>query len=211
MLVTSSYPAMSTNRTWSKDKIEAKRLFALWLVENLERTGHSQNKLARLMGCSPSTVNRWVDPDDGTSPGWDNVIALATMFGNQPPGFAAQDHATGMAEDGLRMIAQPETDDWNGNITEWAVKDASMQVMGYMAGDMVRADARIKPEDGDVVVANLYSVNGQTATTALRVFKAPGYLLPATSNATEFSVHEVGKTGAIFGTVFESRRTRKAH
>lgn len=45
----------------------------------------------------------------------------------------------------------------------------------------------------------------------LRVYKAPGYLIPAASDAADFEVHEVGKNAAIFGTVFESIRRRQPH
>jgi SOS-response transcriptional repressor LexA len=82
-----------------------------------------------------------------------------------------------------------------------------MQTKGYMIGDEVKADARIVPVDGDVVVANLYDTQGK-ARTVLRVFKSPGYLVPATADATSIEVHEAGKTAAIFGVVFESSRRR---
>jgi translation initiation factor IF-1 len=136
---------------------------------------------------------------------------LTRFFGDKAPLELPGEAPPGMAEDGVEPIQQDqEEENWNGNITEWTVKDASMQVMGYLPGDIVKADARIQPQDGDVVVCNLYTMDGTKARTALRVFKAPSYLMPATTDAKTLEIHEVGKTAAIFGVIFEMRRTRPA-
>lgn len=191
-----------------------KRLFAAWLGAHLQQRHMSMNGLSKAMGVRAPTVSRWCNPDDRTMPRWEHINELTRMFGEPPPGSHLPNtphDAPGMAESGLQAleITSPAAD-WNGNISEWRVKDATMQVMGYMTGDTVRADARIAPVDGDVVVANVYDTSGQ-ARTVLRVFKEPGYLIPATADASGFEVHEVGKNGAVFGVVYESTRRRQAH
>ena len=187
----------------------ANRLLAGWMKLHMEKRQLSQNKLAKATGISLTTINRYCDPTDDHEPRMGNVLALSRFFGDKAPMELPGETPPGMAEDGVEAIlADPDDESWNGNISEWTVRDTAMQVMGYLPGDIVKADARIQPQDGDVVVCNLYTMDGTKARTALRVFKAPSYLMPATTDAKTLEIHEVGKTAAIFGVIFEMRRTR---
>ena len=190
---------------------EANRLLAGWMKLHMEKRNLSQNKLAKLTGVSLTTINRYCDPDDEHEPRIGNIAALSRFFGEKPPFNIPGEAGPGFAEDGVEAITIDTTaPDWEPNISEWTVKDATMQVMGYLPGDIVMADARIEAQDGDVVVCNLYSMDGTKARTALRVFKAPSYLMPATTDAKNLEIHEVGKTAAVFGVIFEMRRTRQS-
>jgi transcriptional regulator with XRE-family HTH domain len=189
---------------------EANRLLADWMKLHMEKRKLSQNKLAKLTGIGLTTINRYCDPNDNHEPRIGNVMTLSRYFGDKPPLDIPENPVIGFAEDGVAPIFQDQDDEnWNGNLTEWTVKDRSMQVMGYLPGDTVSADGRLLPVDGDVVVCNLYTMDGTKARTCLRVFKSPSYLMPATTDAKSLEIHEVGKTAAIFGVIYEMRRTRQ--
>lgn len=180
-----------------------------WITSSIKAKGLNQSRVAEAIGVSKATLSRWCNPDDPTLPLWENISALSSVLGSAPPGWEAPAGGLlGFHEHGLTVLpADDPAETWNGNISTWRVKDSSMQTKGYMIGDEVKADARIAPVDGDVVVANLYDRLGK-ARTVLRVFKAPGYLVPATADATNLEVHEAGKTAAVLGVVFESTRRR---
>jgi transcriptional regulator with XRE-family HTH domain len=191
------------------EHMSQKTEIAAWITTSIKAKGLNQSRVAVAIGVSKATMSRWCNPNDPTMPLWENVSSLSAVLGSSPPGWSAPAGSyLGFDEHGVAALADdgpPEA--WNGNITQWRVKDSSMQTKGYMIGDDVKADARIAPVDGDVVVANLYNMQGK-ARTALRVFKSPHYLIPATADASSLEVHEVGKTAAIFGVVFTSTRRR---
>lgn len=188
-----------------------KAQIAQWISTTIKTKGLNQSQVATAIGVARATMSRWCNPTDPTMPLWENISALAAVLGSYPPGWSAPPEVGyGMAESGVEPLSgELPPDQWNGNVSEWRVRDSTMQTKGYMVGDTVKADARIQPLDGDVVVANLYDTSGR-ARTVLRVYKAPGYLVPATADAASLEVHEVGKTAAVFGVVFESTRRRLA-
>jgi transcriptional regulator with XRE-family HTH domain len=185
---------------------------AAWITSTIKARGLNQSKVAGAMKVARATMSRWCNPNDPTMPLWENISALADVLGSAPPGWSSTaDPAAALGESGVAPLpTSQKPEDWNGHVSEWRVLDASMQTKGYMPGDTVKADARIQPLDGDVVVANLYATSGR-ARTVLRVYKAPGYLVPATADAATIEVHEVGKTAAVVGVVFESTRRRNAN
>ncbi len=185
---------------------------AAWISAAIKAKGLNQSRVADAIHVSRATLSRWCNAGDSTMPLWENIKALAEVLGSAPPGWSSTAGTPpGFSESSVEALpTEQNLPNWNGNISEWRVKDATMQTKGYMPGDIVKADARLQPEDGDVVVANLYDTSGK-ARTVLRLYKRPGYLVPATADATTLEVHEVGKTAAIFGVVFESTRRRAQH
>lgn len=215
MFVSSNLPiaTLSRGRALSEIRKASKVQFADWMKENMDRLRMSQNQLAKKAGISTNTISRYCSPDDGAEPKASYVRQIAEVFGVKAPppyGFEEVGPARGLHEPGVELLPEEPGFNWNGNISHWRVKDDAMMGMGYLVGDLVTADARIQPVDGDVVIANLYSTSGQ-ARTMLRVFKTPGYLLPASPDARQMEVHEIGKNAAIFGVVTELVRRRQEH
>lgn len=188
---------------------EINQKLAAWMEFHMTKRKLSQNALAKVTGIGLTTINRYCDPESTNQPRTDYVLALARYFGDRPPiDFEGAGDGGGYAENGVEQVTVPAT--FPSNVTEWTVRDSSMQVMGYMPGDIVTADAALAAKDGDVVVCNLYSMDGTSVRTALRMFKAPSYLISASSDRKDLEIHEVGKTAAILGVIFESRRLRHA-
>jgi transcriptional regulator with XRE-family HTH domain len=182
-----------------------KAKFSAWLKAAREAAGLNQADVARAVGVRPATLSRWSNPDDPTQPQGENLIALVKALGSGPPGW--YEAAPLPPRHGLESMPETPGPDWNGNVSHWRVLDSAMQT--YVAGDVVKADARITPVDGDVVVANVFDQG--RARTVLRLYKAPGYVLPATADAGALEVHELGKTAALQGVVVEMTRRRPAH
>lgn len=216
LFVERNFPPLLVSRgvQMKEPRKQAKAEFAAWMKSNMDRMKLSQNKLARLAGVSVTTINRYCNADDDAEPKMSYAKLIAKVFNAAlPAAYTAENtEPQGFSEPGVTPIEWKPAlgEEWNGNISAWTVKDNSMQFMGYLTGDEVKADDRIKAVDGDVVVANLYE-NNSTARTVLRVYKAPGYLVPATTDLSAFEVHEVGKNAAVFGVVFESLRRRAPH
>jgi len=89
------------------------------------------------------------------------------------------------------------------------VPDASMQAKGYMDGDILKVDETMTPRDGDVVIANLYATEHRSARNAVRLFKAPDYLVTAAVDTANTEIDLAGKTARIIGVVVESIRRRQ--
>jgi transcriptional regulator with XRE-family HTH domain len=190
-------------------RMTKKAEFAAWLSAAIAARGMNQSQVARALQVSRATLTRWTDADDTTFPSWQNVRALADVLNAAPPGGLAQPALAAAPVHGLEPMPETPGPDWNGNVSHWRVLDSAMQTKGYVAGDVVKADARITPVDGDVVVANVFDQG--RARTVLRLYKAPGYVLPATADAGALEVHELGKTAALQGVVVEMTRRRPAH
>lgn len=191
---------------------EANRKLAAWMEFHMTKRKLSQNALAELTGIGLTTINRYCDPSSEHEPRIKNVMILARFFGDRPPiDLGPGDGASAFAEDGVEpALVDPEKPGYDANITEWTLLDGSMQSLGYMPGDRVWADAKLQPKDGEVVVCNLFAMGSKPSRNALRLFKAPSYLISASPDSKELEIHEVGKTAAIFGVIFESRRLRQA-
>lgn len=208
MLVVASVPSKIG---WDFIKMpEKNRKLAAWMDFHMTKRRLSQNALAEITGIGLTTINRYCDPNNESEPRTNFVLKLARYFGDRPPIDMDPGDGADFAEDGVEPVPVEPGVDTPANLTEWAVRDSSMQVMGYMPGDLVWADANITAKDGDVVVCNLFSLGNRPARNALRMFRAPSYLISATSDSKELEIHEVGKTAAIYGVIFESRRLRKA-
>lgn len=180
----------------------------------IENSGLSLNKLAEESGLSPATIHRAAgrDPKYSATPKTSTVLALYRVTGLPLPDrlrSLATGAATGFAERELEPILPPE-DDTDPNLQRWQIRTTSMQLMGYMPGDIVIADTRVTPRDGDVVVAQVYDHDLGSAETVIRFYKMP-YILNATSNPAEFEAHLVEhRNVVIVAVVISSHRTRAA-
>lgn len=191
---------------------EANSKLAAWLNEHMKRHGLSQNALAAATGIGLTTINRYCNPLTENEPRLTIVLRLAKFFKDKPPlSVMAAVEFHGMSEDGVQAIVNQNSPSQQDFLSQWTIKDGSMQGLGYMEGDTVIANANETPRDGDVVICNLYAMDGKTARTAIRLFKSPSYLISAPINANALEIHEAGKTAAIFGVISELRRKRSEH
>lgn len=185
-----------------------KQEFAEWLLTAMKNKGLNRRKIAQAIGVEPSSVTRWTQTDNITLPKIEHMRNLIAILGSAPPGWSSIPEPAIVAGPELVALPQAEGPHWNGNLSEYQVSDFSMQLLGFMPGDMVKIDYRIKPSDGDVVVVRLHGLLAAQSRIVLRVYKDPGYVLPATADAAGLEVHELKKTATFIGTVYEMTRRR---
>ena len=181
---------------------------AEWIRASMKRRGVNKSQVAKMIGVSRATMTRWCKPNDPTQPLWENISALAAALDSSPPGWKIINALPPAITIGgtERQLAGPiET----GTLSEWRVPDAAMQAKGYMEGDILKVDDAMMPRDGDVVIANLYATEHRLARNAVRLFKAPDYLVTAAVDTANTEIDLAGKTARIIGVVVESIRRRQ--
>lgn len=197
---------------------QEKRELAEWFNLHRERMGISYGKLSRASGVGVATLHRMAGKSTETAsfPKIQHIKAVARIFGVAPPPIFQDgaDYGPGFQEDGAVQVQPGKGEESNGgfdpNISEWEVRDDAMRLMGYLPGDKLRVDGRLQPRDGDAVIAQLYSADHKSAQTALRLFRAPGYVLSANPDPRQADAREIGKNAIIMGVVVHSWRDRLA-
>lgn len=196
------------------DENREKRELAEWFNANRDRTRISYARLAREAGVGVATLHRMSgkSTESTTFPKLPHIKAVARVFGVAPPPLFQDGDSlsTGFQEDGATRLQETRGEAFDPNISEWEVRDDAMRLMGYLPGDKVRVDASLAPRDGDAVIAQLYSPDHMTAQTALRLFRAPGYVLTASPDPRVTDAREVGKNALVMGVVVHSWRDRLA-
>jgi Peptidase S24-like len=191
-----------------QDTIEKHRLWVRWIMR---KTGKKITPLATDAGMSSTTLSRMDDADfNGYSQRTINIVMEAY---NVP---APDEWALGLAEDDAAPWegAAPEFDLNKASRSSkaadiWKVETDALLNLGYRRGDMILVDLNATPENGDVVVVQLYDVNRGRAKTLLRLYNFP-YLSAASVSGKphEIITLDAGNV-AIKGVVSAMLRLRK--
>lgn len=182
--------------------MDRKAEFAAWLLARIDEAGLNQAKVARAIDVSRATLSRWTKADNTSFPAYKNAAALTRLLKSTPPGGLDQFADDEPPADAVEPVAASAA-----GARQWRVMDFSMQAAGYLPGDVVTIDARLAPLDGDAVIVELHAP-GAPARRALRLWRAPGYILPAPYDPRFIEVHEAGKTAIVEGVVVETVRRR---
>jgi transcriptional regulator with XRE-family HTH domain len=158
-----------------------------WLQAIMDRHGVSQRQLALRAGVSPATINRAMDETGDFVMTTSVMSKISDAFGEplpaalarpapgRPAGFSESDLAAYVGPAGpLPARAEP-------NHGRWRITTRALELEGFRAGDVLDFDLGLKPEPGDVVVAQLYNMQRGTADTVLRVYWPP-YLVTRSSD-----------------------------
>lgn len=148
-----------------------------WLVEVMERTGLSAGKMARAAQVSPSTIYRALDPDSSfvTTVTTLSRISEATgvalphgLLSGQaaysPPGFNTTE---------LSEVEDATSKGGKSNQSAYKIESRTLELEGYLPGDVVIIDMTVKPVPGDIVCAQIFNFNRGSADVVLRLYDAP--------------------------------------
>ena len=155
------------------------------------------------------------------NPTIEQALAFARIFGVDPGEFVldrkingASGHAPGLSEEAAPFTPEPDSFASRIPLTEhqswYTVKDSRLDELGIIAGDEIVVDigknAMSGLAIGDIVVANLYSVDGKSAETICRQFIPPHLLITNSRTRNLPSLHIDHDNVSLLGVVVYPRR-----
>jgi hypothetical protein len=197
-----------------------------WLANVLQTHGLTANRLATMIGKSPTTLTRVLnDPNAKHTLSTPTIDAIMRVTGAQPPGSHAMARPgeaprIAMSElDGLPI--SPQTGDLRVDeavrylcqatpgLDPWRLNTRALEALGYLPGDVVITDQAATAEHGDVVVAQIYRPRG--AETVFRMFAKPFLVAAAQDRVARQPLLVDDSHVAIRGVVVAMFRPRRGH
>jgi hypothetical protein len=137
----------------------------------------SDREIATRSGMSPTTIYRWLDPDAPFVMSLSKLKQVADHFGEPlPAGLADAGAAIGFAEAELTPYigaAAPLPDKAELNHGRWMLNSEVLNLEGFRPGDVLDFNMTLRPERGDIVVAQVRDSKLGTAQTVLRQYQPP--------------------------------------
>lgn len=197
---------------------EYARHFA-WVDWLCSRTGKTDASLAKEAGLAINYVYR--KRADGTVLGATQIRMLAEHYGLPGPDTYLLPSSSGFSDEGARYDAAAPGQDavlksmietalkGRPNAAPYILKTRALEDAGYLAGDIIIADASVSPNAGDAVVAQVYDLRSGTAETMFRILEPP-YLIAACSDpALRKPLLVDNERVIVMGTITQSFRARR--
>lgn len=153
-----------------------------WLTQIMETRHWKPADAARHAGVAPSTIGRALDPSSKFVMSTATIARIANAARIAPPSDMLPD-ATG--------FAAREAEPWAGpidgaltqadNLDNWQIKCRALDLAGILPGDIVQVLRTAVPRADDVVLAQIYDLQGGPETV-LRLYDPP-YLVTRSSDA----------------------------
>lgn len=159
-----------------------------WLRKLPEWTGKSRTRIADETGIARTTLTKPLKSDDpGTSTlNATTIDRIVRKYGVPPPGSQAdviaakaprQLHEDASPyqpyEDALRAAIEALRQGRAG-VDPWTLKSRSLELEGFLPGDVVLVDLSAQPQHGDAVCAQVYDFQTMRAETVMRIFESAG-------------------------------------
>ncbi|HHY49525.1 MAG TPA: hypothetical protein GYA10_07245 [Alphaproteobacteria bacterium] len=167
----------------TSDDATARRKQLAWIRATLETNGWTPTRLAREAGISQSTLAKFLgDPLNAAHLSLRSVERIARVsplapYATEPlpgRGFAESDaqpyDAAGADDIVARAVAAAKAG--RNHVDPWVLRSRALEAAGYLPGDVLIVDLNARPEDGDVVCAQVYDRRGN-AETVFRVLERP--------------------------------------
>lgn len=185
-----------------------------WLKRALEMTGLKPTPFAQAAGVAPSTILRALDPERTEILTVRTIERLCAAHELPPPtsyGVGTNGQVSGFAEPEARLIDVDDVEELlqKDDLVPWELTSRTLELAGYLAGDVVIVDTTAQPRPGDVVCAQVYNNRQGTAETVFRIYEPP-YLMTATVDPTvdRKPILIDGQNVAVMGTVVRLVRLR---
>lgn len=200
----------------------ARRKQLAWIGAILDHNRWKPARLAREAGINHATLSKFLNDKL-------NIAQLNTMsvekiarvggippYQTRPPeparGFSEEEvhrYWTAVPDTFVQGAVNGATGDRNG-LAAWVLSSRALEHAGYLPGDILIEDSNAEPENGDVVRAELPSVDGRAGTVVMRIYEEP-YLIASTSDPMlQRPLHLARDQVRIVGVVIGSLRARRA-
>lgn len=152
-----------------------------WIRAVARKLGISVSQLAREAELAPSTLNRFLNQDVQHLLENETLAAVAKVGGveilelpGRPRGLAeeATPFDAARVESSFARAVKALTQERNG-LAPYVVRGFALDLMGYVPGDVVIVDLNRQPKTGDVVLAQRYHWERDSADTLLRLYEKP--------------------------------------
>jgi hypothetical protein len=190
-----------------------------WLLMIMSKHQVSQRQLGLRSQVSPTTINRALS-DDGEFVMSTTIISkISASFGEPPPqglglgaGVAPRAHSESDVVPfvGKTSVDGPALEEAIERLFRAQVTSDVLNLEGFRRGDVADFDLVLKPEAGDIVVAQVKHLQrGGSAETVMRVFQPP-YLLTRSTDASidQRPLYVDGERIVILGTFVRLIRER---
>jgi transcriptional regulator with XRE-family HTH domain len=191
-----------------------------WVNAILEYKGWSPTKLAKVAGIDPSTLSRFLRSDNPNtrlnSYSIEKIEAVAGIpaFETQAPTLArglsedeAEAYEPGMV--GASSAAIEALRQGRNGVDPWIMRGRSLELAGYMPGDVLMVDLNAEPRVGDVVCAQVYDMGGR-AKTVFRIFEHPFLVAASIDPSLHRPLLIDNRAIMVRGVVVASMRPRRA-
>lgn len=199
----------------------SRRKHLAWIKAILEATGWDQTRLAREARLDPSTISRFMrEAVPGARLSANTIerieaLGIIPAFETAPPakprGFeeneASPFHSDGNGDPFNNAIAAAKNG--RNGLDAWKLNNRSLELAGYLPGDVLMVDLNEEARTGDVVCAQLY-LRDDRAETIMRIYEEP-YLVAASADPLLRKPLTIGRDPVIIrGVVVTSIRPRQA-
>lgn len=174
----------------------------------------SDREIATRSGIAPTTVYRWLDPDAPFVMTLSKLQQVAEKFGEPLPAGLSE-APVGLAEVELSPYVGPPAglpDKPEHEHGRWLLNSEVLNLEGFRPGDLLDFNLKMRPERGDIVVAQVRDVKLGTAQTVLRQYQPPFLLTRSSDPSVDTAPLTVDDKDVYIVGVFEQmvRRRRAA-
>lgn len=169
------------------DPDEHREALRQWLTDSLQARGITATRAAKENKIATTTLTKFLnDPNYKFTPSLRIVTRLEHYFGNSAPRASGGNNAMSVVE-GLQVEPARMRIELRKAIEAliagrraevWELHSRSMEIAGYLPGDVVVVDPHEQPIDGDVVAADVFNPATGTRRPVFRRFQKP-YLVAA--------------------------------
>lgn len=189
-----------------------KELVRTWLEAAIAGTGKSVASIAKQASVAPSTLYRTLNPNSKEILTGKNIMRVAAVTGMQPPKSNNSLEDDGFSEPEALPYTPgktPQIDPQDLTKAEWVMNSRALEAAGILEGDILTFDLNLQPTFGDIVVAQLYSLQRSEAETVIRRYEPP-YLTTATFDLKQAYTPALvdNKQALIRGTMVQLKRIR---
>lgn len=191
-----------------------------WIDAICAARGWTLTDLARKAGINSSTLTRWKNDrkfaEEGRTISARTVKAVEDASGvrayespaNGGRGLAESEATPFQSTQNPYLRAYIETMKGGRNAVDaWLLSTRSLDLAGYMPGDIVIVDLNAKPTTSDVVCAQVYDWTRGRTETVFRIYEPP-FLMPSSTDPTFRRPYMIDdNTVVVKGVVIASIRT----
>jgi transcriptional regulator with XRE-family HTH domain len=156
-----------------------------WLAHVASQTGLSFQQIAERANISPTTITRFIGDKSGQRTITSGTLEkISQAVGFKPLEYKQSPFGAFAEAEAIPYESMDAPNDWLDKTVRdmctavqsrdpWVLRTNALDLLGYNKGDTVIVDLSIQPNDGDIVCAQIYDWQRETAETVFRLYRKP--------------------------------------